>query len=36
MRRYFPVCVKCGMRERYVKAESLTDDEKLNAKVWDK
>ena len=35
-KRYFPVCVVCGLRERYVKADSLTDDERLNAKKWDK
>lgn len=32
--RYFPVCSFCGKRERYVKAESLTDEQKLSAKVW--
>lgn len=32
--RYFPVCSFCGKRERYVKADSLTDEQKSNAKVW--
>jgi hypothetical protein len=32
--RFFPVCSFCGKRERYVKADSLTDEQKLNAKVW--
>jgi hypothetical protein len=36
MKRYFPVCTKCGVRERYVKVDKLTDDEILNARVWDK
>lgn len=35
-KRYFPVCAKCGVRERYVKADSLSDDDKANAKLWDK
>jgi hypothetical protein len=34
--RYFPVCVKCGVRERYVKTDSVTEEEQLNAKLWDK
>lgn len=34
-RRYFPVCSFCGVRERYVKASDLTDEQKENAKVWD-
>ena len=34
-RRYFPVCNFCGLRERYVKAASLSDEEKANAKQWD-
>lgn len=32
--RYFPVCTFCGKRERYVKADSLSAEEKLNATVW--
>jgi hypothetical protein len=35
-KRYFPVCAKCGVRERYVKASDLSDDQKENAKIWDK
>lgn len=35
-KRYFPVCAKCGVRERYVKADSLSDEQKENAKKWDK
>lgn len=35
-RRYFPVCTFCETRERYVKADSLTDEERANAKIWDK
>jgi hypothetical protein len=35
-KRYFPVCSFCGVRERYVKASDLTDEQKENAKVWDK
>jgi hypothetical protein len=32
--RFFPVCSFCGKRERYVKADSLTEEQKLTAKVW--
>jgi hypothetical protein len=32
--RYFPVCTFCGKRERYVKADSLTDDQRENAQLW--
>ena len=32
--RWFPVCTFCGKRDRFVKADSLTPAEKLNAKVW--
>lgn len=32
--RYFPVCTFCGKRERYVKADSLTDEQKENAELW--
>ena len=32
--RYFPVCTFCGKRERYVKADSLTDDQKANSTLW--
>lgn len=35
-KRYFPVCSFCGVRERYVKADSLSEDEIANAKKWDK
>jgi hypothetical protein len=34
--RYFPVCVKCGVRERYVKTATVSEEEQLNAKLWDK
>ena len=33
-RRYFPVCSFCGLKQRYVKADSLTDEQKDNAKGW--
>jgi hypothetical protein len=35
-KRYFPVCSFCGVRERYVAAAKLSDDQKDNAKLWDK
>ena len=31
--RYMPVCADCGKRERYVKADSLSDAQKENAKI---
>jgi hypothetical protein len=34
VRRYFPVCAKCGVREKFVKADTLTDEQKENAKEW--
>jgi len=34
VRRYFPVCAKCGVREKFVKKADLTDEQKENAKVW--
>ena len=34
--RFFPVCKKCGVRQRNMKSASLTDEQKENAKVWDK
>lgn len=33
--RYFPVCSFCGKRERYVKADSLSDEVKEAAKIWE-
>lgn len=33
--RYFPVCSFCGKRERYVKAESLPEEAKATAKIWE-
>jgi hypothetical protein len=33
--RYFPVCSFCGKRERYVKAESLSDEVKAAAPLWE-
>lgn len=33
-RRYFPVCSFCGLKQRYVKADSLTDEQKDNATLW--
>lgn len=33
-RRYFPVCSFCGLRQKYVKADSLTEDQKENARPW--
>jgi hypothetical protein len=36
-KRYFHVCSSCGVRKgKYVKASSLTDEQKENAKLWDK
>jgi len=32
--RYFPICTFCGFRGRYVKKDSLTDEQKTNAQVW--
>jgi hypothetical protein len=36
IRRYFPVCAKCGLREKYVKSDSLPDEVKEAAKPYDK
>jgi len=33
-KRYFPVCKSCGLKQRYVKADSLSDEQKANAKIW--
>jgi hypothetical protein len=33
--RYFPVCGFCGKRERYVKADSLSDEVKESASLWE-
>lgn len=33
--RYFPACDFCGKRERFVKADSLTDEQKENAILWE-
>ena len=33
--RFFPVCSFCGKRERYVKAESLSDEVKAAAAIWE-
>jgi hypothetical protein len=33
--RFFPVCSFCGKRERYVKADTLSDEEKGAAKIWE-
>lgn len=35
-RRYFPVCKECEVRERYVKADTLSDEQKANAIEWTK
>ncbi len=35
-KRYFPVCDFCGVRERYVAASKLSEDEIANAIKWDK
>jgi len=32
--RFFPVCSFCGLKQRYVKADSLSEDQKDNAKLW--
>jgi hypothetical protein len=34
-RRYFPVCSFCGLRQKYVKADTLTDEQKENAKLYE-
>lgn len=34
VKRYFPVCAKCGVREKFVKADTLTDEQKETAKLW--
>jgi len=34
-RRYFPVCAFCGLRQKYVKAESLSDEQKDNATLYE-
>jgi hypothetical protein len=34
-RRYFPVCSFCGLRQKYVKAETLSDDVKENATLYE-
>lgn len=33
--RYFPICTFCGKRERYVKADSLSDEVKEAAPIWE-
>jgi len=33
--RYFPVCTFCGKRERYVKADSLSEETRENATLWE-
>lgn len=32
--KFFKVCDKCGRRSRYIKAEVITDIDKINAKEW--
>ncbi len=34
-RRYFPVCSFCGLRQKYVKADTLSDEQKENAKFYE-
>jgi len=34
VRRFFPVCAKCGVREKFVKAESLPEEVKETATLW--
>ncbi|NIW13139.1 MAG: hypothetical protein GWN31_04235 [Candidatus Thorarchaeota archaeon] len=34
VRRYFPVCNQCGLKERFVKADSLPDEVKEAADMW--
>lgn len=36
VRRYFPVCRVCGLREKFVKTDKLPDEVKEAAKLWDK
>lgn len=35
VKRYFPVCAKCGVREKFVKADSLPDEVKEAAKLYE-
>lgn len=36
IKRYFPVCANCGVREKFVKSADLPDEVKEAAKLWDK
>lgn len=36
IKRYFPVCKKCGVREKFLKSSLLPDEVKDAAKLWDK
>lgn len=36
VKRYFPVCKKCGVREKFVKSDLLPEEVKNTAKLWDK
>jgi hypothetical protein len=33
-KRYFPVCDFCGQRLRFIKADSLTEEQKAEAVLW--
>lgn len=34
--RFFNVCKICGVRERYLKNDTVSDEDKANALLWDK
>lgn len=36
IKRYFPVCKKCGLVEKFVKSDSLPDEVKEAAKLYDR
>lgn len=36
IKRYFPVCAKCGVREKFVKSADIPEEVKETAKLWDK
>jgi hypothetical protein len=35
-RRYFPVCKKCGVREKYVKTDAIPEEVRAAAKLYDR
>jgi hypothetical protein len=36
IKRYFPVCANCGVREKFVKSADVPEEVKQAAKLWDK